>query len=76
MSQGTEGVEHADYEGLAPYPDCMFDPDTRAYSAVLPLAAPASGVHLRIWKDRCTANEQPAYADDTLQIVPYSVVAW
>lgn len=38
MMKGLEGVVHADFEGLAPYPAKLFDSKTRAYSAVLSLA--------------------------------------
>lgn len=53
---GKQGAIHADYEGLAPYPEMMFSPDTRAYSAVLCLASGASGGGLRVWKKRFLAD--------------------
>lgn len=59
MMSGMEGVIHADFEGLAPYPAKLFDPDTRAYSAVICLAAAVSGGNLEIWQERKLANEDP-----------------
>ncbi|MBX9571502.1 MAG: hypothetical protein K2X77_21600 [Candidatus Obscuribacterales bacterium] len=71
MNRGTAGVEHADYEGLAPYPEKLFDSETRAYSAVLCLAAADSGGNLRIWKQRVLGNEEPALAAETEEEVFY-----
>jgi hypothetical protein len=73
MDRGSEGVVHADYEGLAPYPAQLFDSSTRAYSAVLTLAVAASGGNLKIWKKRRLANEEPQLQDAFSEIVEYSV---
>lgn len=59
MTGESEGAIHADYEGLSPYPDKLFDPETRAYSAVLCLATGESGGNLKIWKKHVLANETP-----------------
>jgi hypothetical protein len=45
---GQSGVAHTDLEGLIPYPDSMFDPNTEAYSATLAVECPAEGGGLRI----------------------------
>jgi len=73
MMQGHEGVVHADYEGLAPYPQKLFDPDTRAYSAVLSLAMAASGGNLKIWQEHQLANEEPLLCDQKVSEVAYKV---
>jgi hypothetical protein len=54
------GGPHADYEGLSPYVPAMFDHGTRAYSAILSIATPASGIGLDVWtRRRYTAGEWP-----------------
>jgi hypothetical protein len=73
MMKGTEGVIHADYEGIAPYPPMLFDPQTRAYSAVISLATAASGGNLMIWKSRKLASEEFEMDDSCAQEVAYSV---
>lgn len=71
MNRGTAGVEHADYEGLSPYPEKLFDASTRAYSAVLCLASAESGGNLRIWKQRVLANEEPALEEGASEDIIY-----
>lgn len=73
MMKGTEGVIHADYEGMAPYPSMLFDPQTRAYSAVISLATAASGGNLMIWKDRKLASQEMELDDSLAEEVTYSV---
>lgn len=73
MSSGHEGVVHPDYEGLSPYPPMLFDLNTRAYSVVLPLAAPSSGGDLKIWPQRYLASEHPNLENVRSQIVEYTV---
>lgn len=73
MMKGTEGVIHADYEGIAPYPPMLFDPQTRAYSAVISLATAASGGNLMIWKDRKLASQEMELDDSLAEEVTYSV---
>lgn len=73
MMAGHEGVIHADYEGLAPYPAKLFDPATRAYSAVLSLATPASGGNLKIWKSHKLADEEPDLDESSASEVVYKV---
>lgn len=75
MNQGTAGVEHADYEGLAPYPQMLFDPKTRAYSAVLCLAEAESGGNLRIWKEHVLADQEPEFRDSSCEEVTYKAGA-
>lgn len=58
------GAFHCDYEGLAPYPQKLFEEETRAYSAVLSVAAPESGGGLRVWPRRFLANEEIPYMPD------------
>lgn len=73
MMKGHEGVVHADYEGLAPYPEKLFDSHTRAYSAVLSLATGASGGNLKIWKQKHLANEEPNLEEATAEEIAYKV---
>lgn len=73
LMQGHEGVVHADYEGLAPYPQKLFDPDTRAYSAVLSLAMAASGGNLENLQEHQLANEEPLLCDQKVSEVAYKV---
>ncbi len=56
-TRGTLGEAHADYEGLAPHPEKLFDPSTIAFSAIISLAVPAAGGHLTLWPKRVLANE-------------------
>ena len=71
MTRGTAGYVHADYEGLSPYPARIFDPATRAYSAVLMLARPASGGHLKVWTRRFLGNERQALEDCPSEVAEY-----
>ncbi len=75
MNRGTAGVEHADYEGLAPHPEKLFDPNTRAYSAVLCLAAAESGGNLRIWKKRVLADVEPEFCEQDVEEIMYEAGA-
>jgi len=71
-TQGHEGQVHADYEGIAPYPEKLFDPQTRAYSAVLSLVKPKFGGNLKIWTKHRLGNEPPDLEDYTIDIVDYA----
>jgi hypothetical protein len=73
MNQGNSGEVHADYEGLAPYPHALFDENTRAYSLIIPLASPASGGGLKLWKSRKLANEEAVLRDEIAEIINYEV---
>jgi hypothetical protein len=70
---GTEyagGAPHADYEGLAPYVPALFDQATRAYSAILAVATPESGMGLDVWTHRrYMANTRPGPEVRTLMPV-------
>ncbi len=46
------GSAHADFEGLSPYPERIFSPDTRAFSALLSIQKPAWGGGLKVWEGR------------------------
>jgi hypothetical protein len=72
-TKGIEGQVHADYEGLAPYPQKLFDDRTCAYSAVLSLAKPKVGGNLKIWLERHLGDVEPALQDFKSHIVDYSV---
>ena len=72
-TKGLEGQIHADYEGLAPYPQKLFDKDTCAFSAVLSLAKPKVGGNLKIWLERHLGNAEPTLKDFKTQIIDYSV---
>ncbi len=57
-----DGEIHADYEGLSPYPETLFDRTTRAYSAVLSLSVPDRGGGLFLWEKRRRADEKMTIA--------------
>lgn len=54
LGEGCEkgGVAHVDLEGLSPYPEAMFDLETRAFSAVLSVSNPAEGGDVLVWPKR------------------------
>lgn len=72
MTRGGQGEIHADFEGLSPYPEKLFDKETRAYSAVLSLARPEVGGNLKIWLKHQLADENPALEDFQAEIIDYS----
>lgn len=61
----VEGDIHTDLEGLIPYPEAMFDPNTHSYSAVLSIATPESGGGLSIWEGRQPAEIDMPYPCDS-----------
>jgi hypothetical protein len=68
-----EGVTHCDYEGLAPYPEALFDKTTQAFSAMLCLEAPAAGGGLELWNSRATPDYLPSLDDVPSLKLPYFV---
>ncbi len=72
MMKGTEGQIHGDYEGLAPYPAKLFDPQTRAYSAVISLFKPPVGGNLKIWTKHYLGQELPELEDYFSQVIDYT----
>jgi hypothetical protein len=50
---------HADYQGLAPYPEMMFSKDTLMFTAILSISTPRQGGGLRVWPKRHTADSIP-----------------
>jgi hypothetical protein len=73
MTSGKAGYIHADFEGLSPYPEMLFDPATRAYSAVLMLAKPKSGGDLKFWAKRHLGNEMQNLEGAPSEVVSYEV---
>lgn len=73
MTEGRSGQVHADYEGLAPYPASLFDEKTRAYSAIISLAKPDQGGHLKVWAKRRLGNEEMELEDYTVEILDYAI---
>ena len=73
MTKGSAGYIHADFEGLSPYPPMLFEASTRAYSAVLMLARPASGGHLTVWQRRFLGNERQNLEGISTTVAEYDV---
>lgn len=64
------GSQHADFEGLAPYPEMMFDPATRAYSVMLSIQRPRFGGGLQVWPGRLSGSHDDAEWERHLQQQP------
>jgi hypothetical protein len=67
------GEVHADYEGLAPYPDKLFDSRTRAYSVVLCLSKAKGGGGLKVWKQRRLADQKLVRRQAPAEIIEYDI---
>ena len=46
------GAVHADFEGLAPYPEMLFNQKTLAFSCILSIATPFQGGGVEVWNAR------------------------
>jgi hypothetical protein len=53
-------LPHMDYDGLTPYPSMLFDPRTRAYTAIFCLEMPSSGAGLVVYPIRAYASRYRA----------------